>query len=898
MLGMVWSQLRHRGGRTVALGLAILVASLGFTVLTASSDASRLETVGTVKAHARTVYDILVRPQGARSAAETSQGLVAPGLLTSSTGGISVAQWHTIQHVPGVAVAAPIAVLGYVAPHMWMSVDTHQGGTKRASTVRVDASWTVPGGRARDANPRYVYVSAQAAGGPGQAPSANSQCGPRLAFAPTPLPAGSTVVTAPSNVGCVFTRQELADPTGKVTDAITYPFPLLLVAVDPAAESRLDGLGHASSPGALKALTRPPKTGNGNGVSVTEVPVLMAAHSPVGGSVTVTVRRLPDRANRDVVSGKPVAALAGMTGPVVMRESFTAEQVYQRMRARMTGFSDGQGAPGFLTQYWSVGAPTLTRSGHGHLSARPVTNDLSKLWVDRSSFSVAPIGSGDTQFRRLTLHRQSGGMTSGVSGYPSLTRVGDFNPKKLTGLTDSTARILAGWDTVPTTGANAASRAALHDQPVRPSTNMGALVAPPPLMVTSIQDMGPVVQADWQPSTHADTPITAVRVRVKNITGVDATSRARVRLAAQRIQAATGLAVDVTVGSSATSKTIAEPAGKFGRPALLLHQPWVKKGVAIAIIRAIDKKSLILFLLVLVVSALSVANSAIASVRGRRTELGVLAGMGWRRRHLFTIVAAEIGLVALAAGVVAGAAAWLLGSALGTPVGVGRAALAVPAALLVALVAGVGPAWSAAHVQPMAAVQPAVDAPRKPSKLRSVAGMGRANVTRHRSRTLLAALGLLIGVAAFTMLLAITLGYEGAVVGTVLGDAVTVQTRGADYAAVAAILVLAGLGVANVLYLNTRDRGPELATLRAVGWETRHLDRMVMTEGLGIAALGAVPGAVLGVAGAWAITGSLTPPVIVAAVVALAVALALSALAALLSARSVHRLPTTVLLTE
>lgn len=562
------------------LGLAILVAALGFTVLTASSEASRLQTVGTVQAHARTVYDILVRPQGARSAAETSQGLVAPGLLSSSTGGISLAQWRQIQGVPGVDVAAPIAVLGYVAPHAVAAVTTGQAGSKQASTVRVNADWSIPGSRSRSANPQYIYVSAQAAGAAGSPPSQSSTCGSNSTGG-GPLPPGSTVVTASSSVVCLFVPAATTDINGATITALArvpYPFPMLLVAVDPAAESQLDGLDRASSPSALAALTRPPKSGSSNGELVTEVPVLMAAHSPVSSSVTVTVRRLPDRASGAILAGKPPAALAQMSGPVVAQQTFTSEAAYQQMRASMSRFSDRLGAPGLLTQYWSVGRPTFTTGSTGSLLARPVSNDLTKLWVDPSDFSVAPVGSDDTQFRSLTLHRQIADARSGIGGLPSLTRVGDFDPSKLTNLNDATAQILAGWDTVPTTGADAASKAALGDRPVPPSSNMGALVSPPPLMVTTIGAMNPVVGGDWQPSGQSATPITAVRVRVKDVTGVDPASRARVRLAAQRIQEATGLAVDVTVGSSATTKTISEPAGKFGRPALLLHQPWVRRG--------------------------------------------------------------------------------------------------------------------------------------------------------------------------------------------------------------------------------------------------------------------------------------------------------------------------------
>lgn len=81
MWQLAWRRVLHRGARTLVLGFAILVAATGFTVLTASSSASRLETVGNVRAEASSTYDILVRPEGTRTELEESQGLVQPGFL-------------------------------------------------------------------------------------------------------------------------------------------------------------------------------------------------------------------------------------------------------------------------------------------------------------------------------------------------------------------------------------------------------------------------------------------------------------------------------------------------------------------------------------------------------------------------------------------------------------------------------------------------------------------------------------------------------------------------------------------------------------------------------------------------------------------------------------------------
>src|ERR1035437_3551056 len=158
---MVWSQIRRRGGRSVALMLSILIAAGGFTVLTASSAASRLETVGTVNAHALTGYDVLVRPKGARSALEQSQGLVQPGFLTGIYGGITLDQWRKIKAPPGIDVAAPVAMVGYVVPHLGLPINMRPAlPTSGDGVARMDVTWSFDNGLSRERqSPDFAYLT-------------------------------------------------------------------------------------------------------------------------------------------------------------------------------------------------------------------------------------------------------------------------------------------------------------------------------------------------------------------------------------------------------------------------------------------------------------------------------------------------------------------------------------------------------------------------------------------------------------------------------------------------------------------------------------------------------------------------------------------------------------------
>nr|MBA2295519.1 ABC transporter permease [Actinomycetota bacterium] len=104
-----------------------------------------------------------------------------------------------------------------------------------------------------------------------------------------------------------------------------------------------------------------------------------------------------------------------------------------------------------------------------------------------------------------------------------------------------------------------------------------------------------------------------------------------------------------------------------------------------------------------------------------------------------------------------------------------------------------------------------------------------------------------VGVYALTVLLAVNDAFQGSLVGSVLGEAITLQVRGLDFVSVGLVIALAGLSLADVLYLNLRERAAELATLRTLGWHERHLAAVVALEALTLGTTGSVAGALGGV---------------------------------------------------
>ena len=87
-----------------------------------------------------------------------------------------------------------------------------------------------------------------------------------------------------------------------------------------------------------------------------------------------------------------------------------------------------------------------------------------------------------------------------------------------------------------------------------------------------------------------------------------------------------------------------------------------------------------------------------------------------------------------------------------------------------------------------------------------------------------------------------------------------------------------------MLFLNLRERGGELATLRATGWGERAMSRLVGVQGAAIGAAGSLAGAALGLVAAALFAGRLPGALVATTTAAAAVGVLLAAVAAILPA--------------
>jgi putative ABC transport system permease protein len=895
---LAWSQVRFRPARALALIIGVLVAAAAFTVLTAASQTAQARTVGTVSVNFAPAYDILVRPRGARTAVESKTGTVQPDFLSGIYGGITMAQWHQIEQIPGVQVAAPIAMVGYTELNAYVFVPMPAAALAGSGRqlYRISTTWVSDSGASRVTQPpSYLYVTPlplTQSGNGGMTDGTGPGC-PGPVF---PSPGTNPFGTAAQSYARCWSRKNQynmppAPGPGNNTAAgyfVTWTVPVLIAAIDPDAEAKLDGLNKALVSG--RYLTE-----NESARSPT-LPVLASSASGMNEYAQTSVAQLAAPSAMPALNAAWDSAQASAPGRTVATGRSTAQQAYSALLNGPPTDYEGSASGDFVEGYWSVGPVDYQRDTAGALTPRQVVNPPSVWHTD--TLSAVAMDDEESQYRTVTSHVTAQSILPGGYSVALIKIAGVFDPARIRAFDPLSQVPLGDYQPVVAEPANAASRRALHGSDLRPSQNVGGLVSQPVNLITTLAALPGLENGHNYTGIPAADPISVIRVRVAGVTGPGALSRERVNAVAQQIAQRTGLDVDVVAGSSPSPVTIDVPAGKFGQPPLTLSENWVKEGVAVAILKAVDKTSVALYILILVVCGLFVGNAATAAVRGRRRELGVLAAVGWSRSRLFTTVLGELAAIGLGAGLLAAVISVPVSAALGLHASPTRAVLAVPVAVAVAVVGGLVPAWAAARADPVSSVRPPALAAGRAHQPRGITSLALLNVVRTPGRTLIGVVSLAVGIAALTMLTAVTFAFRGVVVGSLVGDAVAVQVRGVDYIAASATAALGVLAVADVVFLNIRERAAELATIRSFGWRDSALARLVITEGALIGVTGSLAGAGFGLAGAAWFAGALPARLLAIAAAAVAAGIVITAAAALLPAALLRRLPAAHLLAE
>ncbi|MGE9212691.1 FtsX-like permease family protein [Exiguobacterium aurantiacum] len=303
-------------------------------------------------------------------------------------------------------------------------------------------------------------------------------------------------------------------------------------------------------------------------------------------------------------------------------------------------------------------------------------------------------------------------------------------------------------------------------------------------------------------------------------------SEAKLQAVAKEIEDETGLITDVTLGSSPQYAVTYLP-GLKGESALgWIQQPWIKLGSSITIFQEAKLG------FSGVVAMLYVFNSNIIMLYARKKEFAILLSLGWRPSQLSKLLFLEATIL----GSMVALISWMI---LGTLLWTAAGSTSIARILLIGL-AGLLIYWLGTlilirlvqKIKPYETMQSGeVSKGRRLLRSRSSVGLSLNQLVTYWPRTTLSILAIALPTSLFGFFLFVTFRLQGVLYTTWIGEFVALEVGTMHYVAMGVALLIAMLTTTEIMWQNVSERKPQLAVLKALGWQNTSIRRLVLTEG-------------------------------------------------------------------
>ncbi|WP_294741774.1 ABC transporter permease [uncultured Exiguobacterium sp.] len=789
MLRFIWNSWWRNKERFILLLVGVLIVSTGLSYLIGTTQANNGTVVDELQKRWGSSYDIVVRPEGSRSVTE-DLNLLEPNYMSGLDGGISRKQYETIKQIADVEVAAPIAMIG----------NYYTDAVKDTYNFKEPGIYKISYKDMQDTGLKKETESMSFFAGAGWSPPESD------------------------GLNRDISPQELGE-----FPIYGYGSAVMLAGIDPEAEAQLVGLDQATKNATHSRYFTKDDVVNDYGDGVWNIPLIMNSQEYVNASRTYRYEKVDIPLVKDsmVETVRSIMKKGGESYLKTLPLKDTKEYY----------ISTEQASKQLIKNILEDKVPENANGGFDWMYLKPssveyqtIASPFAKRWP--FTYQVTPQEvAKEVLISKRSMYRKArifGDGTGNLDKVPKmhLNYIGVFDPKKLNISKDPLTE-LPMETYFPAKAQWVMDKNEKPVNPVRevkPTNDPYDFLTKPPSMLTTL---------DAAFKLRGDKAISAIRVNVKGVETMNATSEKKLKAVAQEIEDKTGLITDVTLGSSPQLALTYLP-GLKGESALgWIQQPWIKLGSSMAIFHEAKVGMSGIIASVIAVALVYVFSSNIILLYARKKEFAILLSLGWRPRQLSKLLFLEATLL----GTLVALISWtILGSFWLTadhPIALSRIILIGLAGLLIYWGGTLVPMTLIRRIQPFESMRSGeVSKGRRFVRAQSVLGMSINQLATYWQRTILSTIAIALPTSLFIFFLFITFRLKGVLYATWLGEYVALEVGTMHYVAMGVALLIAILTTTEIMWQNVNERKSQLAVLKATGWRNGQIRTLVLSEGL------------------------------------------------------------------
>ncbi|MFJ7726732.1 ABC transporter permease [Neobacillus sp. NPDC097160] len=741
--------------------------------------------------------------------------LFDPNYLSGISGGISLEDYEKIKSISDIDIAAPFSMIGFTGYAVnFKKVDTKEPGIYRLTNTTTDYNGLDPSSKTD------VYYFSRG-----------------MYDLPSP------------EITRKYGISGIDNNLSSYTD-------VLLAAVDPVQEAKLVGLDKAMLPvdGKKQYFSNDNLIQSNNlsefGINAKETtfPVILSNRSFLNQTFNFKIEKL-DIPYEDLKTRQQSLDVIERNGgekylnalPTIDTKTFTYDSVeaHKLLLAKLSGLDPETGKRESNNSSTNVDLQGFLREKTGSLSYQSIENPFPERWND--SFQVVPY-EGESAVNENRTYRKPQLTDTSLRNNPRLSPyfVGFYDPKKLTISKDPENEL--PMETYKTPSAklvlNNDGQPVNPPKEMNPTSNIYGYMIQAPTMLTTIAAAQQIL---------GDKPISAIRIKVKNVTSLGEESQKRLQSVAKEIEQQTGHETDITLGSSLQPLLINIPKVRNHEALGWIEQPWIKIGAAIGIFKETKLGYSGIIICTILVAMIYVFSTSLVSFLTRKQEFAVLLAIGWKPRQLKNLLMMEsllIGVMVTAVTLLVQLGFSFKNSA---SLSISQALLITIFVLLIYIIGPIGPTRLINKINPSQVMRTGEISVLGKRALRTqgLLSMVFNTVIGRLNRNLVSIIAIALPMALLILFIFVSFRLKGVLYTSWLGQYVSMEVGTPHYIAVAISLIISILTTSEILWQNIKVRSNEISLLKALGWKNKHIRLMVLVEGAIIGFLGGVLGGLI-----------------------------------------------------